>query len=161
MVPSTAGHDGYGSETTCTRSSVAFGGCFAALPLIEGEFHDLFITPMLADKRRISGQARTLLGIDWALLDSLKIDQAKITAPVLLVWGEEDPVFPVEEARPMAAQLGNCAGFVTIPKGKLFVHEEMPEAVLPILLDSLLSHQQARAVARAAAIPAATAATRL
>ncbi len=148
------------SQRWFRRSSAAFGGCFADLSLIEGEFLDLFITPMLADKRRISGQTRYLLGIDWALLDSLKIDHAKITAPVLLVWGEDDPVFPVEEARPMATQLGNCAGFVTIPGGKLFVHEEMPEAVLPILLDFLLGDQQPRAVARVVAVPTATAATR-
>jgi pimeloyl-ACP methyl ester carboxylesterase len=134
------------------RSSAAFGGCFADLSLIEGEFYELMLKPMLADKRRISGQTRYLMGIDWALLDALKIDHAKITAPVLLVWGEDDPVFPVGEARPMAAQLGNCAGFVTVPGGKLFVHEEMPDVVLPILLDFLL---RAGAAANAvAALPA-------
>jgi pimeloyl-ACP methyl ester carboxylesterase len=120
------------------RSSAGFGGCFTDLSLIDGEFRDLILKPMLADDRRISGQTRYLMGIDWALVDALKIDHAKIAAPVLLVWGEDDPVFPVEEARPMAAQFADCAGFVTVPNGKLFVHEEMPEVVLPILLDFLL-----------------------
>lgn len=120
------------------RSGAAFGGCFADLSLIEGEFLDIFIRPMLADPRRISGQTRYLMGIDWALVDGLKIDHAKITAPVLLVWGEDDPVFPVHEARAMAGQLGNCAGFVTIPGGKLFVHEEMPQALVPVLRNFLL-----------------------
>ncbi len=45
-------------------------------------------------------------------------------------------------------------------EGKLFVHEEMPEAVLPILLDFLLHDQQPRAAARAVAVPAAPAAAR-
>ena len=120
------------------RSSAAFGGCFTDLSLIDGEFFDVLIKPMLDDERRISGQTRYLMGIDWKLVDALKVDHAKIAAPVLLVWGEDDPVFPVEEARPMATQLGNCAGFVMLPGGKLFVHEEMPEAVLPVLLDFLV-----------------------
>jgi hypothetical protein len=38
----------------------------------------------------------------------------------------------------MATQFGHCAGFVTIPGGKLFVHEENPGAVLPVLRDFLL-----------------------
>lgn len=115
------------------QSGAAFGGCFADRSLIDGAFHDLFIRPMLASKRRISGQTRYLLGIDWALLDSLKQDHAKITAPVLLIWGEDDPVFPVADARGMVAQFANCAGFITIPGGKLFVQEEMPDAVLAAL----------------------------
>ena len=126
------------SQRWFRHSSAGFGGCFTKLSLIEGEFSELILKPMLADPRRISGQTRYLMGIDWALVDALKIDHAKITAPVLLVWGENDPVFPVEEARAMARQLGNCAGFVTVPGGKLFIHEEMPEVVLPILLDFLL-----------------------
>jgi len=120
------------------HSSAGFGGCFTDRALIDGEFFDLFIRPMLADKRRISGQTRYLMGIDWAVLDALKTDHARISAPVLLVWGEDDPVFPVEQAREMAVQLANCAGFVAIPGGKLFVHEEMPEAVLPVLRDFFL-----------------------
>ena len=126
------------SQRWFRHSSAAFGGCFADLSLIEGEFSELMLKPMLADTKRISGQTRYLMGIDWKLVDALEIDHAKITAPVLLVWGEDDPVFPVEVARPMAIQLGNCAGFVTVPRGKLFIHEEMPDVVLPILLDFLL-----------------------
>jgi haloalkane dehalogenase len=120
------------------RSSAAFGGCFSDLDLIDGEFSELFLDPMLADNRRISGQTRYLMGIDWELLDSLKGDHAKITAPVLLLWGADDPVFPVEEARAMVPQLANCVGFTTIDGGKLFVHEEMPEQVLPHLLNFLV-----------------------
>jgi pimeloyl-ACP methyl ester carboxylesterase len=136
------------------RSGAAFGGCFADLSLIDGAFHDLFIRPMLADSRRIRGQTRYLLGIDWALLDALKMDHAKITAPVLLVWGEKDPVFPVEKARAMAVQFANCAGFVAIPGGKLFVHEEMPQAVLPVLRDFLLLDRKVPDAAVSSVAPA-------
>jgi pimeloyl-ACP methyl ester carboxylesterase len=121
------------------HSSAAFGGCFKDRSLIEGEFYDLFIAPVLASDRKISGGTRFLLGIDWALVDALKRDHAEIKAPVLLVWGEEDTVFPVKDARPMAAQFGNCRGFVTVPGARLFVHEEKPEAIVKIVRDFLLN----------------------
>ena len=121
------------------QSSAGFGGTFKDLSLIEGEFYDLFIAPVLASDRKISGGTRFLLGIDWALVDDLKRDHAKIKAPVLLVWGEEDTVFPVKEARAMAAQLGDCRGFVTVPGARLFVQEEKPEAVTKIARDFLLN----------------------
>ena len=126
------------SQRWFRRSSAGFGGCFADLDLIDGEFFDLFLKPMLADPKRVSGQTRYLMGIDWELLDGLKSDHAKITAPVLLIWGADDQVFPVEEARVMVSQLAKCAGFVSIPGGKLFVHEELPEQVLAPLLDFLV-----------------------
>jgi pimeloyl-ACP methyl ester carboxylesterase len=129
------------------RSSAAFGGCFKDLSLIEGEFYDLFIAPVLASDRKISGSTRFLLGIDWVLIDALKQDHARIKAPVLLVWGEEDMVFPVKHARPMAAQFGDCRGFVTVPDARLFVHEERPEAVTRIARDFLLNSQGLRAEA--------------
>ena len=121
------------------RSSAAFGGAFVDLSLIDGEFFDLFLAPLLASDRRISGNTRYLLGIDWRLVDSLKVGHASITAPVLLIWGAEDTVFPVEDARPMAQQLGNCKGFMTVPGARLFVQEEKPKELIEIALPFLLS----------------------
>jgi haloalkane dehalogenase len=135
------------------HSSAAFGGCFKDLSLIEGEFFDLFIAPVLASDRKISGGTRFLLGIDWALVDALKRDHAKIKAPVLLVWGEEDTVFPVKHARLMAAQFGDCRGFVTVPGARLFVEEEKPEAITKIARDFLLNPRGASAGAPASSAP--------
>ncbi len=80
-----------------------------------------------------------MLGIDWRMVDGLQTEHAKITAPTLLIWGEDDPVFPVREARPMADQLANCKAFITVPGAKLFVHEEKPETVARIALEFLES----------------------
>lgn len=123
------------------RSSAAYGGAFADLSLIDGEFFDLFVAPLLASDRKISGAIRYLMGIDWVLVDSLKSGHARITAPVLLIWGEADTVFPVEEARPMAQQLANCKGFITVPGAKLFVQEEKPNELVQIALPFLLGAQ--------------------
>ncbi len=116
------------------RSSAGFGGCFTDLSRIDGEFYDLFVAPLIASKIRTSGQIHYLKGIDWNLVDAFKTEHAKITVPTLLIWGEDDPVFPVREASRMVEQLPNCKGFETVPKAKLFVHEENPEAVARIAL---------------------------
>jgi pimeloyl-ACP methyl ester carboxylesterase len=117
------------------RSKMLFGGCFWNHDLIYGEFHETHIAPVLADDRRIRGLTHFLLGIDWELLDSLADAHRQITAPTLLLWGEQDTVFPVEQARPMAEQLANCRGFVTVPNTRLFVQEERPEEVVRIARD--------------------------
>ena len=119
------------------RSSLGFGGCFCDLSLLDGEFHDGSIAPLLADPRRIEGARRYLGGIDWALIDGLARRHAEITAPVLFVWGEDDPTFPIERARPMAKQLADCRGFVAVPRAKLLLHEEQPQAVLDAALPFL------------------------
>ncbi len=77
-------------------------------------------------------------------MDGLKTEHARIMAPVLLVWGAEDAVFPVAEARPMVAQFGNCKGFVTIPGAKLFAHDEKPEEVARVARDLLLDPERRR-----------------
>lgn len=116
------------------HSNAAFRGVFKDQSLIDGEFFDLFIAPLLASDRKVNGNTRYLLGIDWELVDGLKSGHAKIKVPVLLVWGEEDTIFPVEEARQMSKQFGNCKGFMTVPGAKLFVQEEKPEVVARIAL---------------------------
>ena len=119
------------------RSSRGFGGCFANLDLIRGEFHRLFIQPLLDSPEQRTGQRRRLRGIDWKLLDSLAVGHGKIRAPVLLVWGAEDPVFPVQEARKMVPQFKD-ARFVSIADAKLFVHEERADTLAGECLRFLL-----------------------
>jgi pimeloyl-ACP methyl ester carboxylesterase len=125
------------------RSNAAFGGAFKDLSLIDGEFFDLFIAPLLASDRKISGNTRYLLGIDWALVDSLKFGHRNISAPVILIWGEEDTVFPIDRARPMKDQFPDCRGFITVPGARLFVQEEKPKELLDIALPFLLHTRQA------------------
>jgi pimeloyl-ACP methyl ester carboxylesterase len=121
------------------RSGAAFGGCFCDRSLIDGAFHQLFIEPLLRSKQRIRGQIHYLRGIDWQMVDGMRAEHASITIPTLLIWGEQDPVFPIEQARAMAKQLPNCQGLAIIPNAKLFVHEERPDEVAKVALDFLLA----------------------
>jgi pimeloyl-ACP methyl ester carboxylesterase len=127
------------------RSNAAFGGCFTDLSLIDGDFHKLFVAPLLASDEKISKQIRYLRGIDWKLVDGMKTEHARIPAPTLLIWGEDDPIFPVARARIIAEQLPNCAGLVTVPGAKLFVHEEKPDRVAELALNFLTAAGEGRA----------------
>jgi pimeloyl-ACP methyl ester carboxylesterase len=121
------------------HSGAAFGGCFYDRSLIDGAFHQLFIAPLLQSDERIRGQIYYLRGIDWQMVDGMRGEHAAITIPTLLIWGEQDPIFPIERAREMATQLPNCRGLAIIPKAKLFVHEERPDEVAKVALDFLLA----------------------
>jgi pimeloyl-ACP methyl ester carboxylesterase len=117
------------SSSAFVRSPMGFGNCFVDRSLLAGDFTEHFIRPLRESRLRMDGQMRYLKGIDWALVDRLATDHRRINNPVLLVWGEQDTIFPVERARAMATQFADCRGFEVVPRAKLFVHEEQPAAV--------------------------------
>ncbi len=47
-------------------------------------------------------------------------------------------MFPVARARAMVPQFNNCKDFVTIPRARLFVHEEHPAAVADIIREFMV-----------------------
>jgi pimeloyl-ACP methyl ester carboxylesterase len=116
---------------TFLRSNAGFGGCFVDRGLIDGEFHEQFIAPLIASAERTEGQIRYARGIDWNQLDQLATDHAKIRGPVLLVWGDRDRFFPIDQARAMIPQFRECRGLVEIPGTRLLPFEEKPDVVLP------------------------------
>jgi len=111
------------------RSPMGFGGCFAAPRRLDDGFVARYVAPILASPERHAGMVRYLRGIDWSLVDRLGEINAALEAPVLLVWGADDPTFPVERARTMAPQFPASSGIVEIPRAKFLVHEERPAEV--------------------------------
>jgi haloalkane dehalogenase len=110
------------------RGPLGFGGCFTDPAYVDGDFGDLFVKPLIASKQVFAGHLALVESFDFDLLDTLSSVHAKIRVPTLLVWGPEDPFFPVAKAKAMVAQFGGPAELVEIPGGKLFVHEDHPEA---------------------------------
>ncbi len=119
------------------RSALGLGGCFADASRLEGEFHALFVVPMLEEGRASDGQRRYLAGIDWKVVDGLPDIHRRIKAPVLLVWGAEDPTFPLRRAEAMVRQFPQISGIRAIRNARLLVHEEQPEAFAKHTLDFL------------------------
>ncbi len=63
---------------------------------------------------------------------------ARIDVPVRLVWGDQDPFFPIAGARAMVATFAH-AELVEIRGAGLFSHEERPAEVAAALLPVLTS----------------------
>jgi pimeloyl-ACP methyl ester carboxylesterase len=110
------------------RSPLGFRGVFADLAHIEGEFFELFLAPLCNSAAKLDQQLEVVRTFDWSLLDRLSEVHAKITAPVHLIWGSDDGLFPIRRARRMTAEFPGGATFSEITNAKTFVHEEHPHA---------------------------------
>jgi len=117
------------------RSAMGFGGCFTNLDLIDGEFNDLFVTPLSAAPDRIASLAQFLVEMKFARLDRFAELHGKLTMPVSFVWGAADPTFPEIRARAMTSQFPDVTCFHSIPLGKLFLQEEFPEQLAALTAD--------------------------
>lgn len=122
------------------RSAIGFGGCFSDLDLLDGEFHELFVEPSLSDERVAALQLRLAEGFDFSTVDELEDLHRAITAPVLLIWGADDPFFPLDKARQMPSQFPGGAELEVLRPGKLLVHEEQPERFAQLTMQFLKRH---------------------
>jgi len=89
----------------------------------------------VAEKRVAGAQPLAVSGLEYAGRDerverfARALDaEARLGMPVQLLWGADDPTFPVALARAMVSQLPN-ARMTEIPGAKLLVHEEKPAEV--------------------------------
>jgi len=125
---------------TFRRSGLALGGAFFDVDRLDGEFHELMIEPFLTSPELRRRMARAVEGFDLEEMDRLAATHAKIRCPSLLIWGPEDPFFPVAPARAMLPQLAGGARLVEIPRAKLLVYEEHPRAFAEHALPFLREH---------------------
>ncbi len=105
------------------RSSLGLGGCFTDAAFVDGEFKTAMLDP-LAAPGGLDGHLRLLDSLSKKTLAGLREVHAKLTIPTALVWGTDDPWFPLALARPMMAQFGGPTRLFPIEGGKLFVHED-------------------------------------
>ena len=118
------------------RSGMAFGGCFGNLDLIDGDFHREFVQPCIDRRRRMEGLRDYLIGANWPTVDAFAVRHAEFRGPVLLLWGEDDPTFPLPRAKAMLPQFRD-ARMVTIADAKLLPQEEKPAEVAKAVLEFL------------------------
>lgn len=113
------------------RLSGSFGkGMFYDLEKFEGEFGDLYIRPLAYDRQALKGQMQLIYGWDWAFLDELTHLHKKIKAPVQLIWGREDVIFPLKQARTMQKEFAGHVELHVVKGSRLYVQEEQPDAFL-------------------------------
>lgn len=87
-----------------------------------------WITPALTDRGVRRDTAKVMRGIDPAELVDLSTRLQRFTKPVVLLWGDSDPFFPLEIAGRLRDAFAN-ARLVTVPGGRLFFPLDEPERV--------------------------------
>lgn len=122
------------------RSALGFGGCFADPDYLLTDFGDLFVKPLWSDARVRQGQFRLLDGFDWAMLDQLAELHTRIPAPALLVWGPDDPFFPLDKVPDMLPQFAGGATFHELSQGKLFGHEDQADEFSAVAVPFMRMH---------------------
>ena len=104
------------------RSDIGFAGCFADLKHIDGDFHELLVAPLLASRAAFMRQVEILRSaVD--IEAPLRAAHAAIEVPVLFLWGDADPIFPLEKARAMLPALKR-ARLEVLREARCFHHEE-------------------------------------
>lgn len=121
------------------RNRFLLGDCFDDRSLLDGEFAELYLRPLLDDADRRWASGRFARGFDLGAFASIAALHARITVPVQLVWGALDPFFPLAWTREMLAGFGGETHLHVVERGKLFVHEEFAEETASALLDVLRS----------------------
>ncbi|WP_027659877.1 alpha/beta fold hydrolase [Salinispora fenicalii] len=119
------------------RNRFVLGDAFQDRNLLDGDFAEFFLRPLKvsADRRWAFGQF--LRTFDFSAFDALADLHSRITVPVQLVWGADDPYFPVGWTRGMRSGFRGHARLHEVRRGKLFVHEEFAEEVAAALTPTL------------------------
>ncbi len=107
---------------------MVLGGAFVDRASIGGDFARLFLDRLVNDRALLDRQIEVLRSYRWSDVDALADLHRRITAPTLLLWGPDDPVFPPSNARSMVEQFAGHAEFDTLERGRLFAFAEFPDA---------------------------------
>jgi pimeloyl-ACP methyl ester carboxylesterase len=118
------------------RNALVLGGAFDDASLLDGEFDEFFLEPIRSQRDRRDAAVKVLRTFDKRYVHELADVHSRITVPVQLVWGEDDPFFPVRWAEDMVGTFPDARLHV-IPGARLFSHEEKPAEVAAALLPVL------------------------
>ncbi len=118
------------------RNQFVLGGAFVDKGLLDGEFDEFFLAPLRDRPERLDAGIRLLRSFDESLVTDLGAIHRRIDVPVRLVWGDQDPFFPLAWAEEMVATFPD-ADLEVVRGAALFSHEERPAEVAAALLPVL------------------------
>ncbi|MEM9041927.1 MAG: alpha/beta hydrolase [Actinomycetota bacterium] len=118
------------------RNKFVLGDAFVDRSLLDGEFDEFFLRPLATEKRRLVAGMKLIGSFEMRFIDELADIHGRIDVPVQMVWGAEDPFFPLAQAKKMVGTFPD-AQLEAIPNSGLFSHEETPQAVAEALLPAL------------------------
>ncbi len=85
-----------------------------------------FVAPLTQSPKAFSNAMLLVRDMHLKGFDVLAEFHPQITAPVKLIWGAQDPWFPLHQCETMLDGFGGPVELVKIPNAKLLVHEEHP-----------------------------------
>lgn len=118
------------------RNPFVLGDAFADSSLLDGEFDEFFLRPLHEQPARLRAATTVLRTFDTRHIDQLAALHQRITVPVQMVWGDQDPFFPLAWAHEMVPTFPDARLDVVAGAG-LFSHEERPAEVARSLLQVL------------------------
>jgi pimeloyl-ACP methyl ester carboxylesterase len=118
------------------HNKFVLGDAFADSSLLDGEFDEFFLRPLFEEQDRRVATIKILRSFENRYVEELGALHRKIDVPVQLVWGGQDPFFPVKLAREMVSTFPD-ARLEVIEDAGLFSHEERPAEVAAALLPVL------------------------
>lgn len=121
---------------TLRRNGFVFGDAFADRSLLDGDFDEFFLRPLHTSPQRQQAAIKLLRSFDLGHVQALAAVHRRIEAPVQLVWGDQDPFFPLAYAEEMVATFP-AARLAVIEGAGLFCQEERPTEVAEALLAGL------------------------
>lgn len=118
------------------RNKFVLGDAFTDRSLLDGEFDEFFLRPLNESRASQRTAIRLLKSFHFRFIDELADLHTRIDVPVQLVWGVDDPFFPIEAARKDVATFAD-GRLAEIEGAGLFSHEEKPAEVAAALLPVL------------------------
>lgn len=123
-------------RTRLRRNPLVLGAIFVDRSLLDGEFDEFVIQPIRRSERHQDAMVRLLRSFETSHVNQLGDIHRRIEVPVQLVWGTEDPFFPIGRAREMVDTFPD-ARLAEIERASTFSHEERPAEVAAALLPIL------------------------
>lgn len=135
-----AGFGWVAGQRRIRRIGMVLGDAFADSSLLDGEFDEFFLKPLHEIPARRTAAIKVLRTFEARYVTELAEVHRRITAPVQMVWGDQDPFFPVKFAHEMVGTFPDARLHVVKGAG-LFSHEERPAEVAEALLPTLLGQR--------------------
>ena len=123
------------------RTSMGFKGFYYDAQLLNNSLRP-YLQPLIKSAKKMHGALGYLKGIEWDVVDNLISTHKNIKADTMIIWGENDKIFPVDIAEKMSKQFNANTHFIKIPKTELMPHEEKPEQVLEYVIPFFLNNKQ-------------------
>lgn len=115
------------------RNGFILGDAFVDADLLDGEFEEFFLRPLDESRSHRDAAIRLLRSFDVAHVTQLGDIHRRLDMPVQMVWGDQDPFFPLPWAREMVDTFPDATLDIVEGAG-LFSHEERPQEVAASLL---------------------------